>query len=162
MNINTVYGSMAKRAATFTNYGAGAEANNMLNAYEQRKSQLDRLLENPHIENDSNFLLTSPSAREFLSNAMERKMMPERDELEKAYKGWVDKAKVPTALAAGVAGLGAAGLTYAGLGMIPALKKKRMARLLAGLAVGIPTGAVAGHYTGKALFNNHLNNARNS
>lgn len=162
MNINTIYGSMVKRAATFTNYGAGAEANNMLNAYESRKSELDKLLANPRIKNDSSLLLTSPSAHEFLSNARERQMMPERDELERAYKGWVDKAKVPTALAAGGAGLGAAGLTYAGLGMIPALKKRRMARLLAGLAVGIPTGAVAGHYTGKALFNRHLNNARNS
>lgn len=162
MNIETVYKAMMKTATTFTNYGAGAAANNMLNAYEARKSELDKLLANPQLKNDSSLLITSPSAREYLSNAMERQMMPERDELEKAYSGWVNKAKVPTALAAGGAGLGAAGLTYAGLGMIPALKKKRLARILASLAVGVPAGAVAGHYTGKAVFNNQLEKIRNS
>ena len=158
MNIETVYNSMMKTAA-FTNYGAGAAANDTLRQYDNRRAQLTSDLAN-QTAGKPGLIFPSPEEFQKAMKMIEYETMPSRHEVEDLYKGFVDKAKLPTALTAGGAGLGAAGLTYAGLGLFPALRKKRLARLLAGAAVGIPTGAIAGHYAGKNLFEQYRNNAR--
>lgn len=79
---------------------------------------------------------------------------PDREKVKDLYGKWVDKSILPTAAVGGAAGLGTAGLTYAGLGLIPSAKRNRLIRMLAGLAVGVPAGAVAGHFYGRHNFEN--------
>lgn len=125
----------------FANFGAGAEANKILRDEDSYLKFLDKEYQRTK----------SDSSKERIKNYF-RRAHDVRGFKYKDLNKMVDEANKYNWLAGGVAGLGGAGLTYAGLGLIPKLKNKRAVRLLAGLMVGVPTGITAAHLTGKSRF----------
>lgn len=142
------YSEFKKQAATskygdplFINFGAGTQANKLLKDEDRYLEFLDNNYQNTTSD------LTKQRIKDYFGRARNV-----RYNLHKKLDKMVDKANKYNGLVGGAAGLGGAGLTYAGLGLIPQLKKKHAVRLLAGLLVGVPTGITAAHLTGKSRF----------
>ena len=146
MNIETVYNSMMKQA--FLPYGAGAEANDQYDKLKRRaltafhgssnydKGRVDAgklRLSDWHARDN----IRSEHGDWLLSQGKDR------------LNDYINQALPVTLLAGGGAGLVGGGLTYAGLGLIPAMRKKKLLRAIAALTAGLGVGAVAGDAMGR-------------
>ena len=126
----------------FSNFGAGHEANKLLGSKDRYLRFLDNNYHNTISEHtkkrNKEYFDREHTSRRFLYSRLAKQVA------EANRYNW---------LVGSASGLGGAGLTYAGLSLIPKLKNRRGVRLLASALVGVPTGIASAHLSGKYRFN---------
>ena len=143
------YSEFKKQAANtefgdplFSDFGAGHEANKLLGSRDRYLRFLDNNIRNTVSEHtkkrNQGYFDREQTSRRLLYNSLVKRVT------EANRYNW---------LVGSASGLSGAGLTYAGLGLIPKLRNKRGVRLLASALIGVPTGVTAAHLTGKYRFN---------
>lgn len=121
---------LRKQAANdFWNFGAGRLANEELGRWDNEYLDTRKVLEGVAEHNPDVDLTIYDTA---VRNA--------RAKTVKDVAPIVHDANLEGAILGGMAGLAGGGLTYAGLGLIPQLKKRKGLRLLAGIMAGLPLG----------------------
>lgn len=73
----------------------------------------------------------------------------DRQATKESLKPYLTKANLEGAVAGVSSGALAGGLTYAGLGLLPGLRKKRLVRAILALTAGVPVGLYTGHHAGR-------------
>ncbi len=136
----------------FAEFGAGGVANDILreNYDRQRDDIVDekQRLFDPAINKFNPDLYREQDAITDQLVALRRRRYEHLDKMSPA----VDKANYLGIGLGALAGVGGAGLTYAGLGLIPAMKKKRVLRAIAALLAGLPVGYYTADRAAKGLF----------
>lgn len=147
----------------FEPFGAGSAANDFLREqYDYPMDDVDAQLENLEVMNYMDPTKPKPQNP--------RKAFQELDDL-RARRDAIHQAKnekIPelspmvdraNRIGAGIgvtAGLIGGGLMYAGLGLIPKLKQKRLLRALFAVGYGLPIGYISANQSARFLFNRDL------
>ena len=147
----------AKHAAPFFNYGAGAAANDMyqrlhtdVDVAEAAGNNYDKAIADNGKMSEDQLLYNMHKRRGRAGTVMHN--------IETQLGKYKDQALLPTLLAGGSAAAAGGGLTYAGLGLIPAIRKRKLLRALTSVLAGAGAGALAGHYMGKYDLGQRVSN----
>ena len=144
----------------FSNFGAGDSANNILR--EDFDRQGDDLIDQEQALDWSGANAFNPETikeQAAITNQLSA-LSRRRHARLNAMSPLIDKANNFGIGIGALAGVGGAGLTYAGLGFIPSLKRKRILRAIMAAAAGLPIGYVAADQSSKAIFNHYNKKAQ--